>query len=133
MRNRTRTAIFSILLGLACVLSFAGSAMAGTYFEATLPAWQGRGWCAGANKTAGSTTYYVELSSSSPNGGHFWVDDDSGTYIGAGIDLERGEYTWGAYVNAHARAYGGYATLYGRAIGNGPISDYVTSWYDLNG
>lgn len=75
---------------------------------------------------------YVEVASDSSAGGHFWVDNADGTYIGSAIDLNPGEHAWGAYQDS-GRSYSGYATLYGRELGYGPIVDNVKGWQNLNG
>ncbi|GEM_PF-2090700 len=131
MSKRAKNARTAALFGLILALSFAAPAAA-AYFESNLSAWQGKTWVAAGTKYSSSRSYYIELSSSSPAGGHFWVDDGNGNYIGAAIDVYSGNQYWSAY-QGDGRYYSGYATLYGRELGYGPIVDTVKGWQNLNG
>ncbi len=131
MDRKAKQMLAGSMIAASMFLAAAAPA-AGAYFESNLAAWQGRTWVASGSKYGSSDSYYVEVASDSPAGGHFWVDDADGTYIGAAIDLERGEHAWGAYQDS-GRGYSGYATLYGRELGYGPNVDNVKGWQNLNG
>lgn len=126
-----RTAlIFSFALMAIC--SFAVPAFASSYFDITLPPWHGKAWVGDGYKSSWRSSYYVELAKDSPNEGHFWVDNSDGTSIAEAVDVRKGEGKWGAYQGSGIK-YGGYATIYGREIGYGPLHDKVKGWFNLNG
>lgn len=131
MNQKVKEFLTGGIVAASMVLAVAVPA-AGAYFEANLAAWQGRTWIASGTKYSSSQAYYVEVASDSSAGGHFWVDNADGTYIGSAIDLNPGEHAWGAYQDS-GRSYSGYATLYGRELGYGPIVDNVKGWQNLNG
>lgn len=132
MSSKIKRFAIAGLLAFSSLLCLWVPTYAAQRFDAYLQPWQAKTWVSSGNKNSGAKTFYVQVLGESPNGGHFWVDDGGGNFIGAGVDVNAGESKWSAYQGAGIW-YGGYATMYGREIGNGPFVDHVIGWVNLNG
>lgn len=117
-------------LGLLAALTFgfAAPAFAASFTNVTLGPWWEDVSIVSGTKYSGSGTALISVSSSSKNGGNFWITKD-GNQCSYSVDVHVNQSKGSSY---HNSGTSGTVVLHGHQYGYGSGTDYVTGSVNFN-
>lgn len=128
MKMKLKRTIVAIGLALVATLGFAAPAFAASFNRVTLGPWWEDVTVRSGTKYSGSGSALITLSSSSPNGGNFWVTKN-GSQISYSVDVHAGNSKGSSYYNS---SESGTVVLHAHQIGFGAGTDYITGSVNFN-
>lgn len=126
--EKTKKKVATLALLAALTFGFAAPVFAASFTNITLGPWWEDVSIVSGTKYSGSGTALISVSSSSKNGGNFWITKD-GNQCSYSVDVHVNQSKGSSY---HNSGTSGTVVLHGHQYGYGSGTDYVTGSVNFN-